>query len=120
MLGLALDSSAKTASAALCATSTSLTLLGCLALPPERGKADQLILVVEKLLDDADVGYRDLEFIAVNRGPGSFTGIRSAVALGEGWHLPPDARSSASRPTKHWRRASGLTMSQVHAVGRTD
>jgi tRNA threonylcarbamoyladenosine biosynthesis protein TsaB len=56
-------------------------------LPPEAGKADQLILAVERLLETTGRGYADLDVIAVNRGPGSFTGVRSAVALGRGLAL---------------------------------
>lgn len=96
MLGLALDSAGYQASAALWAdragdedgeTITPFTLLGYLELSPENGKADQLILVVEQLLEACASSYRDLDVIAVNRGPGSFTGIRSAVALGRGLAL---------------------------------
>lgn len=96
MLGLALDSAGLQASAAIWGDPiggedgdaiTSFTLLAYQALLPEDGKADQLILVVEELLDASGLGYRDLDVIAVNRGPGSFTGIRSAVALGRGLAL---------------------------------
>lgn len=100
MLGLALDSAGQLASAALWTDGagggdnpdrggaiSSFALLGYQALPPEAGKADQLILVVEQLLENSGSSYQDLDVIAVNRGPGSFTGIRSAVALGRGLAL---------------------------------
>jgi tRNA threonylcarbamoyladenosine biosynthesis protein TsaB len=56
-------------------------------LAPAKGQADRLIEPVEALLDKAGCHYRDLDLIAVNRGPGSFTGIRSAVALARGLAL---------------------------------
>lgn len=89
MLGLALDSAGQQASAAIWtgAASTSFALLDDRELPPDEGKADQLILVVEQLLETTGLKYQDLDVIAVNRGPGSFTGIRSAVALGRGLAL---------------------------------
>ncbi len=100
MLGLALDSAGPLASAALWSDeaedrakrgagekSDACTLVAYRELPPEAGKADQLILVVEQLLEASGSSYRDLDVIAVNRGPGSFTGIRSAVALGRGLAL---------------------------------
>lgn len=89
MLGLALDSAGQLASAALWTgdASTSFTLLDGRELSPDEGKADQLILVVEELLEATGFRYQDLDVIAVNRGPGSFTGIRSAVALGRGLAL---------------------------------
>ena len=65
----------------------SFELLAFEMLQPEAGKADQLITVVERLLSEQGLGYDDLDVIAVNRGPGSFTGIRSAVALGRGLAL---------------------------------
>ena len=108
MLGLALDSAGLIATAALWAGDAvtaggdeetvpnrsssakarpSFQLLAHHTLPPETGKADQLITVVEALLGETGRRYQDLDVIAVNRGPGSFTGIRSAVALGRGLAL---------------------------------
>lgn len=88
MLGLAIESSGRIASAALWRSSTNgVDNLTDAALPPEMGKADQLITVVEQLLEHDGLRYADLDLIAVNRGPGSFTGIRSAVALARGLAL---------------------------------
>lgn len=98
MLGLALDSADHIASAALWRSNADGALnLGARCsiidgdqLAPEEGKADQLILVVERLLCRQGLEFGDLDVIAVNRGPGSFTGIRSAVALGRGLALATD------------------------------
>ena len=62
-------------------------MIGFQELSPEIGKADQLILVVEELLEAADLDYQDLDVVAANRGPGSFTGIRSTIALARGLAL---------------------------------
>lgn len=135
MLGLALDSAGGFASTALwtdetgrtdaagrtrepdqCDAATPFTLLGYRALLPKTGKADQLILVVEQLLGETGRGYLDLDVIAVNRGPGSFTGIRSAVALGRGLAL------AAKRPvlgvTTHEARAANIGRDEV--IGSDD
>ncbi len=100
MLGLALDCAGLQASAALWSDGPEdplergverggevFSLIAFQALASGAGKADQLILVVEQLLETSLFSYQDLDIIAVNRGPGSFTGIRSAVALGRGLAL---------------------------------
>lgn len=85
MLGLAIESSGRAASAALWrSTHGPISWFVDASLPAEAGKADQLITIVERLLANESLSYDDLAVIAVNRGPGSFTGIRSAVALARG------------------------------------
>ena len=106
MLGLAIDSAKRSASAAIwrfgaepiptsggrfgarhaidpCATAEGgrFEVFTNGTLSTEAGRADQLITVIERLLGEQNLDYTDLDVIAVNRGPGSFTGIRSAVAL---------------------------------------
>ena len=112
MLGLAIDSADRDASAALwtgggegCGGKP-FELLAFETLSPEEGKADQLITVVERLLGEQGQGYDDLDVIAVNRGPGSFTGIRSAIALGRGLSLAADLPVMAV--TSHEALAAGL------------
>lgn len=127
MLGLAIDSANRTASAALwsdadCGSDAdrgasagfgSLAVLAFEALPPETGKADQLISVIERLLREQALDYRDLDVIAVNRGPGSFTGIRSAVALARGLAL------AASLPVLGVTSHEALAASLQRSKGRT-
>ncbi|MGI9489017.1 MAG: tRNA (adenosine(37)-N6)-threonylcarbamoyltransferase complex dimerization subunit type 1 TsaB [Geminicoccaceae bacterium] len=126
MLGLAIDSANQTATAALwrdarpgpnvdpksdadCGAGADFgapAVLASEALPPETVKADQLILVIERLLREQGLGYQDLDMIAVNRGPGSFTGIRSAVALVRGLALA--AGLPVLGVTSHEAIAAGL------------
>lgn len=61
--------------------------LGELGLPPGPGTADHLVGLIERLLVTTGRGYGDLSLLAIGCGPGSFTGIRSAVALGRGLAL---------------------------------
>lgn len=63
------------------------TILAYRALPAARGQADRLIELIEAVLDEARVGYGELELIALDRGPGSFTGVRTAVAAARGLAL---------------------------------
>jgi tRNA threonylcarbamoyladenosine biosynthesis protein TsaB len=43
--------------------------------------------LVEKILADAHGQRAEVEVIAVGLGPGSYTGIRAAIALAQGWQL---------------------------------
>jgi tRNA threonylcarbamoyl adenosine modification protein YeaZ len=87
VLVLAIDSAAGTCSAALWESARPDGLLAQRLLDPARGQAERLIALVEAVLADAGLGYRDLGAIAVNHGPGSFTGLRSAVAAARGLAL---------------------------------
>lgn len=49
-----------------------------------RRHADMALGMVDGLLSTAGVGFADLDAIAVGVGPGSFTGIRIAVAMAQG------------------------------------
>jgi tRNA threonylcarbamoyladenosine biosynthesis protein TsaB len=52
---------------------------------PGRGTA--AFSLIEKLLARAKVEREQVETIAVGLGPGSYTGIRAAIALAQGWQL---------------------------------
>jgi tRNA threonylcarbamoyladenosine biosynthesis protein TsaB len=43
--------------------------------------------LIEKVLADAKISREEIEVIAVGLGPGSYTGIRAAIALAQGWQL---------------------------------
>lgn len=43
--------------------------------------------MIEKVLVDAEIDREEIEAIAVGLGPGSYTGIRAAIALAQGWQL---------------------------------
>jgi tRNA threonylcarbamoyl adenosine modification protein YeaZ len=52
-----------------------------------RGHAELLFPLLARLLDDAGVGYPEIDRIGVTIGPGSFTGVRVGVAAARGLAL---------------------------------
>ena len=43
--------------------------------------------MIEKVLAEAKTGREEIEVIAVGLGPGSYTGIRAAISIAQGWQL---------------------------------
>ena len=78
---LSVDSSAKCASAAV--TENENIISECFS---DSGltHSKTLLIMVDKVLKDADLSINDIDFFAVNNGPGSFTGIRIGVSLIKG------------------------------------
>lgn len=50
----------------------------------ERGQAERLIPMVQGVLKQAAVGFKEIEAVAVTTGPGSFTGVRVGLAAADG------------------------------------
>ncbi|MEN8236339.1 MAG: tRNA (adenosine(37)-N6)-threonylcarbamoyltransferase complex dimerization subunit type 1 TsaB [Pseudomonadota bacterium] len=55
--------------------------------PLQRGHAEALIPKIEKLLQQTGISFQEIGLIAVGAGPGSFTGVRVAVATARGLEL---------------------------------
>jgi tRNA threonylcarbamoyladenosine biosynthesis protein TsaB len=53
----------------------------------ERSSRIHPITLIEKVLQQSQVDRREIDLIAVGLGPGSYTGIRSAIAIVQGWSL---------------------------------
>jgi tRNA threonylcarbamoyladenosine biosynthesis protein TsaB len=58
--------------------------------PMERGHAEALFPMIREAMAEAGIGFRELDRIAVCRGPGSFTGVRVGVAAARGFGLAAD------------------------------
>lgn len=50
----------------------------------EKGQAERLLPLLEEVLAEGGIGWRDLKAIAVGTGPGNFTGVRISVAAARG------------------------------------
>lgn len=53
----------------------------------ERGHAEALFPMIEAVMEEAALGFDDLDRIAVTSGPGTFTGVRAGVAAARGLAL---------------------------------
>lgn len=51
------------------------------------GRSTTAFDMIERVLKEAKLEREEIETIAVGLGPGSYTGIRGAIALAEGWKL---------------------------------
>jgi tRNA threonylcarbamoyl adenosine modification protein YeaZ len=51
------------------------------------GKSMQPFAMIEAALEASGVGRNEIDGIVVGLGPGSYTGIRAAIALAQGWQL---------------------------------
>ena len=78
---LGIDSSARSASAAI---TDGEKVLVCLYTNTGLTHSQTLMPMIESLLKNANVKLDDIDLIAVNKGPGSFTGIRIGVAAAKG------------------------------------
>ncbi|MDD6799241.1 MAG: tRNA (adenosine(37)-N6)-threonylcarbamoyltransferase complex dimerization subunit type 1 TsaB [Firmicutes bacterium] len=81
MIVLAIDSTEKTASAALC---DGERLIGEYTLDCGNTHSETLLPMVESLLNNSHLTVSDIELFACSAGPGSFTGVRIGVSLIKG------------------------------------
>jgi tRNA threonylcarbamoyladenosine biosynthesis protein TsaB len=51
------------------------------------GRGTSAFALIEKVLLESKVSRGQVEVIAVGLGPGSYTGIRAAIAIAQGWQL---------------------------------
>ena len=55
-----------------------------------RGHAEALLPMLKRVMDQAGLGFSDIDRIAVTTGPGSFTGLRVGIAAARGIALAAD------------------------------
>lgn len=103
---LALDTSMGACSAAVLRAGASARLLEALQVDMPRGHAEALMPMVDEVLAEADIEARDLDLIAATRGPGSFTGVRIAIAAARGLALVTHAKLFGTDSLSVMARAS--------------
>jgi tRNA threonylcarbamoyladenosine biosynthesis protein TsaB len=89
---LALDTSMGACSAAVLRAGDGPSRLHALHVEMPRGHAEALMPMVEEVLAGAEIEAGDLDLIAATVGPGSFTGVRIAIAAARGLALTTEAR----------------------------
>jgi tRNA threonylcarbamoyladenosine biosynthesis protein TsaB len=99
---LAIDTALEACSAAV--LDTAKGVIGSESVPMVRGHAEALIPLIGRVMAQAEIGFTDLDRIAVTVGPGSFTGLRVGVAAARGIAL------AAGKP------AVGLTTLAAYAA----
>jgi tRNA threonylcarbamoyladenosine biosynthesis protein TsaB len=53
----------------------------------DRGRTTPVFHLIDQALAEAQVARASIERLAISIGPGSYTGIRLAIAAAQGWHL---------------------------------
>jgi tRNA threonylcarbamoyladenosine biosynthesis protein TsaB len=56
------------------------------------GRGTKALGLIERALAEATLSRAAIELIAVGLGPGSYTGIRAALALAQGWQLATNVK----------------------------
>ncbi len=56
------------------------------------GRTTHAFHLIERALAEAQLEREQIECLAIGLGPGSYTGIRAAIALAQGWQLARDIR----------------------------
>lgn len=79
----------------------------------KRGQAERLMPLLEEVLAEAGVTWRDLDVIGVGVGPGNFTGIRISVSAARGLALALEAPAVGVSTFE----ATSLDVEGVHIAG---
>jgi tRNA threonylcarbamoyladenosine biosynthesis protein TsaB len=89
---LALDTSMGACSVALLRASSSVRVLFTRHRTMQRGHAEALLPLLAEVMEESRSKYSDIELIAATTGPGSFTGVRIAIAAAQGLALVTKAK----------------------------
>jgi tRNA threonylcarbamoyladenosine biosynthesis protein TsaB len=84
---LALEFSSAQRSVAVLHGNSATRAHACAEVIETGARADQMLTMVEAALRQAQVEREQIECLTVGLGPGSYTGIRCAIAVAQGWQL---------------------------------
>jgi tRNA threonylcarbamoyladenosine biosynthesis protein TsaB len=86
---LAIDTALAACSAAVLDTASGGVVAGE-SLPMLRGHAEALMPLVARVMQRAELGFSEIDRVAVTTGPGSFTGLRVGISAARGIALAAD------------------------------
>ncbi len=87
---LALEFSSQRRSVAVAATTPDFRVLGSATEDNPRGSNGMVL--IDRALGDAQMVPAEIDILAIGLGPGSYAGIRSAIAISQGWQLARGTR----------------------------
>src|SRR4051794_20423072 len=58
----------------------------------EGGRSAHAFALIEQALQQARMEREEIDCVAVGLGPGSYTGIRAAIAFAQGWQLAREVK----------------------------
>ena len=84
------------------------------------GRVTNAFGLIEKVLAPAKISREEIEAVAVGLGPGSYTGIRAAIAVAQGWRLafaePEPSGNQQTMATARRRLAREIKLLGVSSV----
>jgi len=81
-----------------------------------RGHAEKLFSTIEAALNGAAIGRGDIDRIAVNTGPGSFTGLRVGIAAARGLALALDCDCVGVNALECLAQECGVGPETIHVL----
>lgn len=89
---LALEFSSSQRSVAVVQAESEGTLLAVVEVVETGGIAGKPLAMIEEALHEAKLEREQIECLVVGLGPGSYTGIRTGIALAQGWQLAREVK----------------------------
>jgi len=84
------------------------------------GRGTNAFRMIEQALSEAKIEREQIDVLAVGLGPGSYTGIRAAISLAQGWQLafaePERDNSSQTMASAQRRLARGVKLMGVSSA----
>jgi tRNA threonylcarbamoyladenosine biosynthesis protein TsaB len=84
------------------------------------GRGTNAFAMIERALGEAKIEREQIDVLAVGLGPGSYTGIRAAISLAQGWQLafaePEQDKSSQTLASAQRRLARGVKLLGVSSA----